>query len=110
MWLTEFSRAETMEMTSSILIAILALGAGGGVAASIDKGRFMRMTPSEYDLMVRDGHDAWQRSVCRPEMSGGPQSRFYLVRQCDGPEQAALSSLGGRNSKALGIPTEGTSD
>jgi hypothetical protein len=51
-----------------------------------------------------------QRRVCRPEMSGGPQSRFYLVRQCDGPEQAALSSLGGRNSKALGIPTEGTSD
>lgn len=195
-----------MKTKSSILIAAaLALGTAGAAAASIDKSRFMRMTQSEYDLMVRDGHDAWQRSndvsaqrnflksacagdkdsqfalgtmyltgegapadglkayawyslaaeiddkryrdafakvselvpeqyrevaaaegerlrqsygldatgqrckmdaqvgtriqrrVCRPEITGGPQSRFYLVRQCDGPEQAKLVSLGGRD-------------
>lgn len=195
-----------MKMKSSILIAAaLALGTVGVAAASIEKGRFSRMTQSEYDLMVRDGHDAWQRSndasaqrnflksacagdkdsqfalgtmyltgdgapadglkayawyslaaeiddkryreafakvsalvpeqyreladaegqrlrqsygldatgqrcrmdaqvgtriqrrVCRPEITGGSQARFYLVRQCEGPEQAKLASLGGRD-------------
>ena len=195
-----------MKMKSSILLATaIALGSAGVAAASIDKSRFTRMTQLEYDLMVRDGHDAWQRSnnasaqrnflksacagdkdsqfalgtmyltgegmpadglkayawyslaaeiddkryreafakvselvpdqyremasaeserlrqsygldatgqrckmdaqvgtriqrrVCRPEISGGPQARFYLVRQCEGPEQATLANLDGRD-------------
>lgn len=195
-----------MKIKSSILFAtVVALSTAGVAAASMDKSRFTRMSQSEYDLMVRDGHDAWQRNngtsaqrnflksacagdkdsqfalgtlyltgegvpadglkayawyslaaeiddkryrdafakvselvpeqyremasaeserlrqsygldatgqrckmdaqvgtriqrrVCRPEITGGPQARFYLVRQCEGPEQATLASLAGRD-------------
>ena len=72
-----------MKTASSILIAAaIALGTAGAAAASIDKSRFTRMTQSEYDLMVRDGHDAWQR---RNDVSA---QRNFLKSACAGDKDS----------------------
>jgi hypothetical protein len=50
-----------VKILSSLLVGAMLAVAVMDSAASVDDRRFERMSQSEYFLMIRDGHLAWNR-------------------------------------------------
>lgn len=75
-----------MKMTSMRGAIALSLLAATGAGAAAESTRFERMTQSEYFLMIRDGHLAWERGdgpaaerqLLRAACAGDKDSQFLL--------------------------------
>jgi TPR repeat protein len=94
-----------VKILSSLLVGAMLAVAVMDSAASVDDRRFERMSQSEYFLMIRDGHLAWnrgdgkgaERQLLRAACAGDKDSQFMLGTMYlngEGVEADALRAYG----------------
>lgn len=89
-----------MKRGSSLIAALaLALGSSTAAVAATDAEAFLRMTQSEYFLMIRDGHLAWERG-------DGAGAERQLVRAACAGDKDSQFMLGTMYLNGEGVPAD----